>query len=135
MPPWAALEWERTGWTLLMIPTDTPSSAAARAARWPASPAPITRTSWDGTGADAIAENPDCVVGIRHFVIRHVGSALGGGRGYPSADTSRLWLAVECPATGTPCLPGGPLGVTATGCRGGGRPGPTAQSLVGGWRS
>ncbi len=55
MPPWAALEWERTGWTLLMIPTETPSSAAARAARWPASPAPITSTSWVGTGADAIA--------------------------------------------------------------------------------
>ena len=24
IPPWAALECERTGWTLLMIPTDTP---------------------------------------------------------------------------------------------------------------
>ncbi len=45
IPPCAALEWERTGWTLLMIPTDTPCSAAARAARWPARPAPITRTS------------------------------------------------------------------------------------------
>src|SRR5215218_1713979 len=78
MPPWAALEWERTGWTLLMIPTDTPSSAAARAARWPASPAPITRTSWDGTGADAIAPNSDCVVGIRHFAIRHVVGEAGG---------------------------------------------------------
>src|SRR5436853_7185887 len=59
-----------------MIPTDTPSSAAARAARWPASPAPITRTSWDGTGADAIAGNPEHVVGIRHFVIRHLQPAF-----------------------------------------------------------
>src|SRR3954447_21627496 len=48
MPPCAALECERTGWTLEMIPTDAPCSAAARAARWPASPAPITRTSWCG---------------------------------------------------------------------------------------
>src|SRR5436309_10452499 len=33
-----------------MIPTDTPCSAAASAARWPARPAPITKTSWSGTG-------------------------------------------------------------------------------------
>src|SRR3954447_20082820 len=45
IPPWAAFEWERTGWTLEMIPTDEPSSAAARAARCPARPAPMTRTS------------------------------------------------------------------------------------------
>src|SRR4051812_38386104 len=45
MPPWAALECERTGWTLETIPTETPSSAAASAARWPVSPAPITSTS------------------------------------------------------------------------------------------
>ena len=43
MPPCAAFECERTGWTLLMIPTETPSSAAASAARWPASPAPISK--------------------------------------------------------------------------------------------
>src|ERR1700761_2730004 len=65
MPPWAAFECERTGWTLLMIPTDTPCSAAARAARWPASPAPITSTSWDGTGADPIEAKSDSAVGIR----------------------------------------------------------------------
>ncbi len=45
IPPCAALECERTGWTLERMPTDTPSSAAARAARMPARPAPITRTS------------------------------------------------------------------------------------------
>src|SRR5215211_7619850 len=65
MPPWAALEWERTGWTLLMIPTDTPSSAAASAARCPARPAPITRTSWEGTSADAIDAKSEPAVGIR----------------------------------------------------------------------
>ncbi len=32
MPPAAAIECERTGWTLLMIATETPCSAAARAA-------------------------------------------------------------------------------------------------------
>src|SRR4051794_10783865 len=50
MPPAAATECERTGWTLLMIATVAPASAAARAARWPASPAPMIRTSWDGMG-------------------------------------------------------------------------------------
>src|SRR3954452_18291569 len=48
MPPAAATECERTGWTLLMIATEAPSSAAASAARWPASPAPMIRTSCDG---------------------------------------------------------------------------------------
>ena len=38
IPPWAALECERTGWTLETIPTETPSSAAASAARWPGEP-------------------------------------------------------------------------------------------------
>ena len=33
MPPAAALECERTGWTLLMIATVAPARAAARAAR------------------------------------------------------------------------------------------------------
>src|ERR1700716_392157 len=55
MPPAAALECERTGWTLLMIATVAPASAAARAARWPARPAPMMRTSWLGiAGADPI---------------------------------------------------------------------------------
>src|SRR5258705_7414302 len=57
MPPWAAFECERTGWTFERIPTDAPASAAASAARCPASPAPMTSTScwgkaraslWDG---------------------------------------------------------------------------------------
>src|SRR3954467_10723125 len=48
MPPAAATECERTGWTLLMIATDAPASAAARAARWPARPAPRMRTSCAG---------------------------------------------------------------------------------------
>src|SRR5689334_17842965 len=54
MPPAAATEWERTGWTLEMIATDAPVCAAARAARWPARPAPMIRTSWDGTSSDSI---------------------------------------------------------------------------------
>src|SRR3954447_880522 len=48
MPPAAATEWERTGWTLLRIATDAPASAAARAARCPARPAPRMRTSCAG---------------------------------------------------------------------------------------
>src|SRR3989442_1564642 len=30
MPPWAAFECERTGWTLLMMPTDAPGPAPLR---------------------------------------------------------------------------------------------------------
>src|ERR1700760_2639988 len=77
MPPWAAFEWERTGWTLETIPTETPCSAAARAARWPASPAPMTSTSWDGTGPDGIGGKSDQAVGIRQ--IRHIGRKRASG--------------------------------------------------------
>src|ERR1700691_6622013 len=48
MPPAAATECERTGGTLLMIATLAPVSAAARAARCPARPAPIIKTSCAG---------------------------------------------------------------------------------------
>src|SRR4051812_26280401 len=48
MPPAAALECERTGWTLDRMATVAPASAAARAARWPARPAPMIRTSCSG---------------------------------------------------------------------------------------
>src|SRR5687767_6761979 len=54
MPPCAALECERTGWTLEMMPTDAPASAALSAARWPARPAPMTRTSCSGTARDSM---------------------------------------------------------------------------------
>ena len=50
MPPAAALECERTGWTLDMMATAAPVRAAASAARWPASPAPMMRTSCAGMG-------------------------------------------------------------------------------------
>src|SRR3954465_14043512 len=56
MPPWAALECERTGWTLDRIPTGTPSAAAASAARCPARPAPITRTSCVGKARASLWE-------------------------------------------------------------------------------
>ena len=49
MPPAAATECERTGWTLEMIATVAPVWAAASAARWPARPAPMIRTSCEGT--------------------------------------------------------------------------------------
>src|SRR5215212_4769591 len=54
MPPAAALECERTGWTFDMMATVAPASAAARAARWPASPAPMIRTSCAGMVGDLI---------------------------------------------------------------------------------
>src|ERR1022692_4792309 len=57
MPPAAATEWERTGWTLLTIATLEPACAAARAARWPARPAPMMSTSCDGMGRDSITRD------------------------------------------------------------------------------
>src|SRR3954454_2839762 len=54
MPPAAALECERTGWTLLMIATVAPERAAASAARWPARPAPMINTSCEGMARESI---------------------------------------------------------------------------------
>src|SRR3954447_20131823 len=54
MPPAAALECDRTGWTLLMIATVAPERAAASAARWPARPAPMINTSWEGMAKQSI---------------------------------------------------------------------------------
>src|SRR5262245_20071750 len=45
MPPSAAPEWLRTGWIVEMSATSAPASCASIAARMPAQPAPITRTS------------------------------------------------------------------------------------------
>src|SRR4051794_32949437 len=58
IPPAAATECERTGCTLLMIATDAPSSAAARAARWPARPAPMIKTSCAGMGGELYRSVP-----------------------------------------------------------------------------
>src|ERR1700742_3908337 len=91
MPPWAAFEWERTGWTLETIPTETPCSAAARAARWPASPAPMTSTSWDGTGPDGMGHKPVFAVGIRHL-----GRERGGDA--PRAPGRLPWTHVRGPS-------------------------------------
>src|SRR5262245_64637071 len=46
MPPSAAPEWLRVGWSLEIIATSAPASCASMAARMPAQPAPITSTSW-----------------------------------------------------------------------------------------
>jgi hypothetical protein len=40
--------------SLEMMPTVAPACAAANAALWPASPAPMINTSWDGTTGDSI---------------------------------------------------------------------------------
>src|SRR4051794_27907779 len=55
MPPAAAFECDLTGWTFDMIATVAPPRAAARAARWPASPAPMIRTSCAGIWPESIA--------------------------------------------------------------------------------
>src|SRR5260221_3841218 len=46
MPPSAAPEWLRVGWSFETTPTFAPLSKASIAARMPAQPAPITSTSW-----------------------------------------------------------------------------------------
>src|SRR2546423_6695152 len=66
MPPAAALECERTGWTLLRMATVAPASAAARAARWPARPAPMIRTSWLGMGAGILIHDLGRECGVGH---------------------------------------------------------------------
>ena len=45
MPPSAAPEWLRVGWSFETIATSAPASCAAMAARIPAQPAPMTSTS------------------------------------------------------------------------------------------
>src|SRR2546428_1541976 len=54
MPPSAAPEWLRVGWSFEITPTSAPASCASIAARMPAQPAPTTRTSCvDSTPMDA----------------------------------------------------------------------------------
>jgi len=45
IPPSAAPEWLRVGWSFEMTPTSAPASCASMAARMPAQPAPTTSTS------------------------------------------------------------------------------------------
>src|SRR5512144_2856975 len=45
MPPSAAPEWLRVGWSFEITATSAPASCASIAARMPAQPAPTTRTS------------------------------------------------------------------------------------------
>src|SRR3954471_4942314 len=102
IPPCAALEWERTGWTLLMIPTETPCSAAASAARCPARPAPITSTSWSGT--KPILYRSDSGVRRRYLCFLHFLAATAlrffaflhfffGAGEEGGVDTGGAWLA------------------------------------------
>ena len=55
IPPSAAPEWLRVGWSFEIIATSAPASWAAMAARMPAQPAPTTSTSClASTASDAI---------------------------------------------------------------------------------
>src|SRR3954447_9940138 len=96
MPPAAALECERTGCTLLMIATVAPALAAARAARCPASPAPMMRTSCAGMGGKPISRFapliPSCSRGrlARYDLPRapdgRIGAPFGSGRRRRAGD-------------------------------------------------
>ena len=72
MPPAAATECERTGWTFEMIATVAPVWAAASAALWPARPAPMIKTSWEGT-------NGDSMEGGRLAALRCLVACVAGG--------------------------------------------------------
>src|SRR4051794_8174691 len=93
MPPCAAFECERTGWTFARMPTDTPSSAAASAARCPARPAPITSTSWEGIlVAGLLAGGPaaaDCMAGRLWECASPRGAALTSRSGQPRGGLQR----------------------------------------------
>src|SRR3712207_3163609 len=58
MPPSAAPEWLRVGWSFEIIATSAPASCAAIAARIPAQPAPTTRTSCFASTAKDPTETP-----------------------------------------------------------------------------
>ena len=64
MPPWAAPEWLRTGWTFVTSATSAPASCAAMAARIPARPAPTTTTSWLSTLGNPPARRPSRTEGL-----------------------------------------------------------------------
>src|SRR5687767_8218301 len=77
MPPAAALECDRTGWTLLMIATVAPERAAASAARWPARPAPMINTSWEGMADESIGgTGPDASRARGTASVRHVAAPV-----------------------------------------------------------
>src|SRR4051794_17710637 len=92
MPPWAALECERTGCTFDRIPTETPCSAAASAARCPASPAPMTSTScWGKARAslwDRFQEPPSGARGVTPRA-PWTGSPLAESGGQPHGALAR----------------------------------------------
>ena len=56
MPPSAAPEWLRVGWSFETTATSAPASCASIAARMPAQPAPITSTSCAVSTATTLAE-------------------------------------------------------------------------------
>src|SRR4051794_9324797 len=118
MPPAAATECERTGWTLLMIATLAPSSAAARAARWPARPAPMMRTSWEGMTGNLIsmprrgADRPPDLLD-RHHPAQEVLAIQGEDGSQPAQRRLReqvLELLVGADDPVRPVAPGGLLG-------------------------
>src|SRR5665811_2547756 len=101
MPPAAATEWERTGWTLLTIATLAPACAAASAARWPARPAPIIRTSCDGIGRDSITRRYDPAAG---FSAWRIWATVTTPRRMPSASTATIPPSRPRPSLRNSCL-------------------------------
>src|SRR5207248_995430 len=99
MPPAAATECERTGWTLLITATLAPACAAASAARWPARPAPIMRMSCEG-----MRQAPGRDLGIDALLAHHAEEMARGvhhREPLPVVAREELLVGVE------QCHPGG----------------------------
>src|SRR5207248_5330752 len=58
MPPSAAPEWLRTGWSFEISATSAPASCASMAARMPAQPAPTTSTSCSASTSQNLPDAP-----------------------------------------------------------------------------
>src|SRR5438045_9193895 len=65
MPPSAAPEWLRVGWSFEITPTFAPASYASMAARMPAQPAPTTRTSCVASTWTDATERPGPAAQVR----------------------------------------------------------------------
>src|SRR5688500_8197752 len=86
MPPSAAPEWLRVGWSLETIATSAPASCASIAARMPAQPAPITSTSCFASTAKDATES------AAH---RRAGPVLGEGPPSPNTPVPLLGLCAD----------------------------------------
>ena len=104
MPPSAAPEWLRVGWSFETTATSAPASNASIAARMPAQPAPITRTSCAAsTRRDASGTHPPPA--------RRVAGQQRPGRGDLGVDVRELLEVLAEHRASSPALASYALGI------------------------